>query len=232
MTSWFDDEVSALERRTLSAQGSVNPILFYGSSSFTLWHDIEQHFPGYNVVNHGFGGSTLADCIQYFDRLVVPIAPRMVVVYAGDNDLADGASPEAVLSRVATLVRRKRDALGAVPMAFVSIKVSPARFAIMHRIAYTNLIVERALFEQQDVRFVDITRRMVGRGMGSLLELYSEDPLHMNRDGYRVLARSLFEYITGIERHAGDLRVGTALAHPAWRDPPERDAMPDALSVC
>ncbi|MBL8667997.1 MAG: hypothetical protein JNM48_11105 [Rhodospirillales bacterium] len=212
MPGWFDGEVADLERRTRSLQGGRNLILFYGSSSFTLWHGLAGHFPEHNVVNHGFGGSTLADCIDYFDRLVVAYSPSVLIVYAGDNDLGDGATPEQVVERLRIIIQRKREALGAAPMAFVSIKVSPARFALMHGIAYTNRLIERELAEGNDVRFVDITRRMVGRGLGPLLNYYTEDPLHMNEDGYRVLGGSLAEYIGTVERDAGDLRIRRAQA--------------------
>jgi lysophospholipase L1-like esterase len=216
MPPWFDEEVAALERRTQPQVGSAKAIVFYGSSSFTLWHDLEAHFPGYNVVNHGFGGSTLRDCVEYFDRLVVPLSPRVIIVYAGDNDLGDGGTPEAVLDRLRAIIRRKRETLGSVPMAFVSIKISPARFAIMHQIAYANRIIERDLTDCGDVRFVDITRRMVGRGIQPLLAYYSLDPLHMNRDGYRVLGKSLTEYLASIEDLTGDLRIAPQAVKPAW----------------
>ena len=122
MPPWFDGEVADLERRTGPLRGGRNLILFYGSSSFTLWHDIADHFPEHNVVNHGFGGSTLADCVEYFDRLVVAYAPSVIIVYAGDNDLGDGAAPEQVLERLRAIVHRKRETLGPVPMAYVRSK--------------------------------------------------------------------------------------------------------------
>lgn len=221
MPSWFDSEVADLERRTRGQRESANGILFYGSSSFTLWDDLDHYFPEHNVINHGFGGSTLADCAEYFDRLVAAYAPSVLVVYAGDNDLADGSTPEQVLDRLRAMIQRKRETLGSVPMAYVSIKVSPARFALMHRIAYTNRIIERELRGAADVAFVDITRRMVGRGLGPLLAYYSEDPLHMNRDGYRLLGRSLFEYLGALERHVGDLRVRKSAARPLWMVSPD-----------
>lgn len=214
MPPWLDDEVQALVHRTRPLLGSPDSVLFYGSSSFTLWHDLPAHFPGYRVINHGFGGSTLADCLEYFPLLVAPVAPRIIILYAGDNDLANGASAEQLLDLLRAFILRKREALGRVPLAFVSVKISPARFAIMHRIAYANLIISRALQEEGEVTFVDITRRMTGRGFGALMRYYGEDALHMNADGYRVLGKSLAEYLELENQRQGGLRTCEITAKP------------------
>ncbi len=195
MPEWFDAEVEALERRTRHRRDCDDLVLFYGSSTFTLWHDLETRFPGIAAVNHGFGGATLADCNEYFDRLVAPMAPRAVVLYAGDNDLDNGASPELVRERLEHFLLRKRAALGPIPMAYVSIKISPARFHIMHKIAYANRIIERSLFSRADVQYLDITRRMVGRGIADLRACYDQDPLHMSRRGYAIWEASLAEWL-------------------------------------
>lgn len=177
-----------------------------------------HHFPGYNVLNHGFAGATLADCVEYFDRLVAAYRPRVIILYAGDNDLGNGGTPEEVLTLLAAFVVRKRATLDRGPMAYVSIKISPARFAIMHRIAYTNRILERRIAGELDVRFVDISRRMTGRGLAPFMDYYSDDDLHMNRAGYRVLGRSIAEYLACLEEQAGDLRIAAATAPPAWME--------------
>ncbi|MBK8908099.1 MAG: GDSL family lipase [Rhodospirillales bacterium] len=226
MPEWFDQEVSELERRSRARRDVRNPIMLYGSSSFTLWNDVQAYLPGYNLLNHGFGGATLADCVEYFDRLVVPFAPRIVILYAGDNDLGDGGQPETVLARLRSFIARKRETLGDVPMAYVSIKISPARFAIMHRIAYTNRIIERELRNAPDVRYLDIMRRMVGRGIEPFLAYYTEDPLHMNRKGYRVLGRTLSEYLIDMERAHGNLRSSP----PTSAQAPMQAPMPEALT--
>lgn len=198
MPSWFDDEVAALERRTADLRGREGLVLFYGSSSFTLWPDLPEWFPGHAVVNHGFGGSTLADCLEYFDRLVAAMRPSVVLLYAGDNDLDQGTRPEAVLAMVERFIAHKRASLGAVPMAYLSIKVSPARFPIMHTIAYANRIIEARLRDEPEIRFLDVTRLMVERGIEPFRRYYSEDPLHMNREGYRVWAHVLQRYLAQV----------------------------------
>jgi lysophospholipase L1-like esterase len=222
MPEWFDQEVSELERRSRARRDERNPIVLYGSSSFTLWNDVQAYLPGYNLLNHGFGGATLADCVEYFDRLVVPFAPRIVILYAGDNDLGDGGQPETVLARLRAFIARKREKLGDVPMAYVSIKISPARFPIMHRIAYTNRIIKQELRHAPDVRYLDIMRRMVGRGIEPFLACYTEDPLHMNRQGYRILGKTLAEYLSDMERTHGNLRSSAPTSASA--------SMPEALT--
>lgn len=199
MPSWFDDEVAGLEARTRHRRGEDGLVLFYGSSTFTLWSALEASFPRYRIVNHGFGGSTMADCNEYFDRLVTPMRPAAIVLYAGDNDLGNGDSPELVRERVEHFVLKKRAALGPVPLAYVSIKISPARMHLMHKFEYTNRIIARSLFSRSDACFIDITRRMIGRGLPDLRSCFGEDPLHMSERGYAIWARSLEEYLDNLD---------------------------------
>lgn len=70
-----------------------------------------------------------------------------------------------MLRHLEAFVTRKRQTIGAVPLAYVSIKVSPACLGLMHRIGYTNLIIERRLLGNADLAFVDLTRRMAARGL-------------------------------------------------------------------
>lgn len=219
MSSAFEQDVNALRSRSREKGARDKLVLFYGSSSFTLWNDIERYFPGYSIANHGFGGSTLDDCVTQFDGLVADFTPRAIILYAGDNDLADGATPERVLASLDALIARKRQTIGAVPTAYVSIKISPTRFHIMHRIGYTNLLIERRLRDEADVHYIDITRRMTGRGLISFLDYYATDPLHMNRDGYRVLGKCVSEYLTALAERSDDLRCvppAEVRAVPAW----------------
>jgi lysophospholipase L1-like esterase len=70
-------------------------IVFVGSSSIRLW-DLKKSFPGMPVINRGFGGSHLADAVHFVGALVIKHLPRLVVLYAGENDIAAGARPARV----------------------------------------------------------------------------------------------------------------------------------------
>src|ERR1700745_2336834 len=88
----FEQEVTSLENPQI--EFSQRPIIFYGSSSIRRWKTLSQDFIGYPVVNCGFGGWRLSDCIRSVSRMVLRFKPAAVVLYVGENDLAQGALPD------------------------------------------------------------------------------------------------------------------------------------------
>jgi hypothetical protein len=69
----FAEEFRAFALAEARAPLPRDPVLFYGSSSIRLWDKLAEDFRGLAVVNRGFGGSTLAECVQEMDRLVFPV---------------------------------------------------------------------------------------------------------------------------------------------------------------
>ena len=156
---WYESEVAALERVAAGVNGNRPPV-FYGSSSIRLWDTLGQDFDP-AVLNLGFGGSTLEACDYFFARLVPPVHPRSLLLYAGDNDLGDGQSVERVLGIFRDLAAKVEDALSPIPFGFVSVKPSPARYAILDRIRRLNDLV-RAEIEARPLGFyVDVFPAML-----------------------------------------------------------------------
>jgi lysophospholipase L1-like esterase len=108
--------------------------VFVGSSSIRMWQTLESDFPGLRVLNRGFGGSELSDVLQFADRIVVRYKPRVVIVYAGDNDLAAGKTPAQVFADFQSFVAIIHRELPETRVAFVSIKPSIARLNIIDKI--------------------------------------------------------------------------------------------------
>jgi hypothetical protein len=81
------------------------------------------------VINRGFGGSAIADSTYCADRIVAPYQPRLIVMCAGDNDVAEGHSAQQVAGDFKAFVPRVRRDLPAVPVVYVSIKPSVARWS-------------------------------------------------------------------------------------------------------
>src|SRR5450432_4236317 len=97
-------------------------ILFVGSSSFTKWTDVQDYFPGYTIINRGFGGSSLPDVIRYANDIIFPYQPREIIIYCGENDFAssDTVSVNTVFARFQTLFFLIRKQLSDIPLAYVS----------------------------------------------------------------------------------------------------------------
>jgi hypothetical protein len=135
IVEWYEEEVQFMERAAAAGPGPIRPVAFYGSSSIRLWSSLADDLGDVRIVNLGFGGSTLAACAHFFERLVVPRRPASLVLYAGDNDLGDGRSARDVFGSFRALVDQLDARLGPIPFAFISIKPSPARRKqiLMHR---------------------------------------------------------------------------------------------------
>jgi lysophospholipase L1-like esterase len=190
---WYEAEVRALERDVLGRVNGNRPPAFYGSSSFRLWttlaEDLDPH-----IVNLGFGGSTLEACDHFFKRLVVPVKPRSLLLYAGDNDLGDGRSVDHVVSSFRRLLTKVDTLLGPIPFGFLSIKPSPARFAIIDRIRLVNDRIRDEITARDGGYFVDVFPAMLDTTARPRAELFCEDGLHLNRAGYELWVTHLQEY--------------------------------------
>ncbi len=191
---WYDEEVTAIERNRLAAPPPTGGVVFYGSSSIRLWESLADDFPGCGVVNAGFGGSTLAACSWFFTRLVVPLQPRSLVVYAGDNDLGDGQSPHDVLASYRHLIDQVDALLGPIRFGFIAIKPSPARWAILDRIRTTNELIRTEVSKRPQAEYVDVFPSMLNAAGQPRVELYAEDGLHLSAAGYRVWRQVVAEH--------------------------------------
>lgn len=159
-------------------------VLFVGSSSIRLWTSLRQDMQPLPVINRGFGGSTIADAIRYFDRIVTPYRPRAVVFYSGENDIDAGTTPADAAAAFARFMALKRDRLGDTPVFFISAKPSRLRIAQMPRQAELNRAVLELADAQPDLHFIDIVDAMLDKGVPK--DLYVDDGLHMSPAGYSI----------------------------------------------
>src|SRR5476651_483122 len=79
----FRKDIDAFKRKDSLQMPPKHAILFVGSSSFTKWTDVQQYFPGYPIINRGFGGSSLPDVIRYADEIIFPYDPKQIIIYCG-----------------------------------------------------------------------------------------------------------------------------------------------------
>jgi lysophospholipase L1-like esterase len=186
----FEPEIRVFEAADRSSPPPLGGVVFIGSSSIRNWTNVAADFPDVRILNRGFGGSTLADVVHYADRILLPYQPRLVVLYAGDNDLALGRTPEQVLSDYRAFVAHLRTAYPAARVAFVAIKPSPARRAYLDRARETNQRIRAQIKRDSLEIYVDVFTPMLDTRGQPRPELFGADSLHMTRAGY-LLWRSL-----------------------------------------
>jgi lysophospholipase L1-like esterase len=187
------DDFAASDRLKAPPTGGV---LFVGSSSIRLWDGLETGFgDASTIIKRGFGGSRLSDCASLIDKLVTPYRPRIVVVYAGDNDLAEGAQPEEVAAQFERFVTGVREALPQTSVAYVSIKPSPARAHLQQRVHATNALIQAYTERMDNTDFIDIYTPMLGADGLARKELFSGDSLHLNADGYALWRQVIAQHL-------------------------------------
>jgi len=190
----WEKTIQAFERQDRLQPPTKRGIVFIGSSSIRLW-DLEKHFPGLPVVNRGFGGSHIADCTYYAPRILLPLEPRIVVLYAGDNDIAAGKSPEQVFADFQEFVSTVHRALPATRIVFIAIKPSLARWKLVEKMRRANAWIRKAAGEDPLIDFVDVDAPMIGPDGKPRPELFREDGLHLNEKGYALWTRLLKPYL-------------------------------------
>jgi lysophospholipase L1-like esterase len=180
----WNPEIAAFEASDHQHMPPPGAVLFIGSSSIQHWKSLAADFPEASVINRGFGGSEINDSTYFADRIVAPYRPRAIVMYAGDNDLQDGVTPEQVRDDFAAFVRKARAVDPGVPIAFVAIKPSVARAVLLPKIRAANALARDYAATQRGVTYLDTFTPMLSHAGGPRPELFGPDGLHMNRAGY------------------------------------------------
>lgn len=194
----FEPDIAAFERVDSVVRRMPGSVLFVGSSSIRLWESLGDDFPGVAVINRGFGGSRVRDSTYYADRIVTPYQPRAIVFYAGDNDLQEGRTPRQVRDDFVAFVERVRETLPQVPIAFIAIKPSPSRVALLPQVREANALVREYAAKEEGIDFLDVYLPMLdGKGQPRE-ELFLDDHLHMNRSGYAIWVGVVRPWLAGL----------------------------------
>ncbi len=184
----FAEEIVAFEQWDLKNTIPERPVLFTGSSSIRLWQT-GVYFPDLPVVNRGFGGSHISDVNFYLERAVVKYAPRAIVFYAGDNDIAGGKTPERVLEDYKVFVARIHAHRPEADIFFIPIKPSLARWALWPQMLRANVMIAEFSATSPRLHYIDVATPMLGVDGTPRPEFFLEDGLHLNRDGYDLWAQ-------------------------------------------
>jgi lysophospholipase L1-like esterase len=193
----FWNEIAEFKHQDSVQRPPSGAILFVGSSSFRKWTNVQTYFPGYSIINRGFGGSTLPDVIRYAGDIIIPYHPKQIVIYCGDNDLAssDSVTATMVFNRFVRLYDLIRSRLKEVDIVYISIKPSPGRQRLMPRMEETNDMIRDFMAKYSHAAFVDVYHPMLTPGGQPIDSFFLADKLQMNEKGYRTWQQILLPYL-------------------------------------
>ncbi len=201
----FEADIRTFEEADRRSPPPAGTILFVGSSSIRFW-DLKKSFPELDTTNRGFGGAHLSDCVHFFDRVVAKYRPRVVVLYAGDNDVASGKTAAQIADDCRTVAERVRQSLPDARLIFISIKPSPLRWTLADEQRKANALIEAYAREQKHITYVDLFGVMLGPDGTPRAELFVGDRLHLSDKGYALWSSVLRPHLAAasLQRATGD----------------------------
>ena len=195
----FKQEIVQFQKSDSIVMPPKGQIVFAGSSSFTRWKDVAMYFPGYPIINRGFGGASLVDLIYYVDEAIIKYQPSQVFIYCGENDMADvdTVSPATVLQRFKTLHRILIKKLPrSTKIIFVSLKPSVARWHLESKFIEANKLIESYIATQKNIQYLDVHTAMLDENKEVFKDIFISDKLHMNPKGYLIWQKQFIPYLT------------------------------------
>lgn len=195
----FKPEIVQFQKSDSIVMPPKGQIVFAGSSSFTKWKDVAMYFPGYPIINRGFGGATLVDLIYYVDEAIIKYQPRQVFIYCGENDIADvdTVSPATVLNRFKNLHSILLKKLPrATKIVFVSIKPSVARWHLESKFIEANKLIQAYIGTQKNIQYLDVHSFMLDENKEVFKDIFIADKLHMNPKGYLIWQKQFAPLLT------------------------------------
>jgi lysophospholipase L1-like esterase len=191
----WEKEIAAFEASDRTNPPPKGAVLFVGSSTIRLWTTLALDFPEQRVINRGFGGSEIVDSTHFADRIVFPYAPKMIFFRAGGNDLWNGKSPEAVVTDFKDFAATIHARLPDTEILYISWAPTPSRWKQADKEKAVNEMVKEFTEKTPRVKYIEASDMTLGADGKPRPELFVEDQLHFNAEGYKQLAERVRPFL-------------------------------------
>jgi len=183
----FEASIRAFEEQDARIPPPSNGIVFVGSSTIVGWHEtIRRDLAPLTIIPRGFGGSNMGDILHYLDRVALAYHPRAVALYAGDNDIAQGVSPEQFFRAMRAFIAAVHAALPRARIYVISLKPSPKRWGLWPQMARANALLAAECAGDERPFFINVVEGMLDATGKVREDIFLDDGLHMNEKGYAV----------------------------------------------
>ncbi|MDX2369118.1 MAG: GDSL-type esterase/lipase family protein [Colwellia sp.] len=199
----FTAEVNNYLRQDKLQPIEKHGIVITGSSSIRFWQpNIHNDFTQVEIIARGFGGSNMNDLLYFSEALITQYKPRAVAIYEGDNDIAQGISPELILKKFIALNNKIRLLLPDIRIYFISIKPSIARQSMWSKMVETNQLIQGVCNTLQNCTYIDAASKLLKNGLPKQ-DVFIRDGLHLNKKGYKLWSEAVVGVIEANEAHKG-----------------------------
>lgn len=182
----WERDIQVFEAYDRTNPPPMNAVLFTGASNIRLWRNVGEAFPGHKVLNRGFGGAEMSDLVEFAGRIVIPIHPKIVIIYAGDNDLADHKTPDRILADFQAFAQEVHAALPDTVIGCIAVKPSPSRARLVPQVKQTDALLESFCRTNANTIYIDDLTPMTSATGGPRPELFGKDGLHLNEKGRAI----------------------------------------------
>jgi lysophospholipase L1-like esterase len=174
-------------------------IVVIGSSTITNWGTIKTDLSPLNIIPRGFGGSTIDEVDYYLDRMVLAYAPRTVVIYEGDNELAEGQTPQYIAGRFADVTKRIHARFPSARVYVISVKPSMSRWRLWESSRQLNQLLEAWTRSDSRLAYIEAASALLGADGMPIASYYAEDRLHLTSTGYQAWAKAIKPQLMALE---------------------------------
>ena len=197
----FEKHIEKFEKADVEKMPPEGAVLVVGSSSIRKWHgEIAKDLEPLTIVGRGFGGSNTNDLLHYADRIVFKYKPRAIVIYEGDNDVAQGVGHDTIIATYTLLLDAIKKNLPDCRVYVLVVKPSPRRWDMWPTMRRVNASLSALASDRSAVTYIDIASPMLGKDGKPKAELYVKDRLHMSRAGYDVWRDAIRPMLVEAER--------------------------------
>jgi len=184
----WENDIVKFEQMDYTKQYPLDAVMFCGSSSIRLWGTLEEDMKPYNVIQRGYGGAKLTDYAYYLERIVYPHQFQAIVFFIA-NDIHGGEAdktPEEVGKLFELVLSKVRKKYQSVPLFWIEITPTNSRWKVWDNTAQANQKIKEICENSENTYFIQTSDQFIGEDGLPKKELFREDQLHLNADGYAI----------------------------------------------
>lgn len=170
-----------------------NLIVFFGDSQIGLW-GMASSFGLLPIVNKGVYGDWALKAISRFDRDVLSLNPKLLVMLIGTNDLGNGQTIESIIKNIQIML----DKAASQDIKIILCSLLPVSGKYISDRSLKDILQINNEFqhlsEKYDADYVDFHSQMVDLN-GLFTSEFTSDGLHPSRSGYMKMTKIILPYL-------------------------------------